>query len=61
MCNEEEADLWKVDITLMYADHVPFLVPPAPHSVTPSQEQSPQPTEKTLKELLGEQKTGGRV
>ena len=60
MCNEGEADLWRVDITLMYAEHVPFLIPPTPHSVTPSQEQSPQPAEKTLKELLGEQKTGER-
>jgi len=63
MCNEGEGELWRVDITLMYAEHVPFLTSNTPHAntlhiVTPSQEQAPVPMEKTLKELLGEQGKG---
>ena len=67
MCNEGEGELWRVDITLMYAEHVPFLTShtpdslPTPHIVTPSQEQTPLPMEKTLKELLGEQGKGEGV
>lgn len=53
MSNEAEGEVWKVDITLMYAEHLPFL------SQTMEQKQQlavPKAKHvKSLQELVNEQ------
>ncbi len=50
MGNESEGDVWSVDITLMYAEHLPFL-PPSPGS----QQKEVAGGKKSLQELVKEQ------
>ncbi len=56
MANESEGEIWKVDITLMYAENLPFL----PTSSEQQTQKVPEVVkkekdDKSLGELLGEQ------
>ena len=66
MCNDHEADPWKVNITLMYTQDSTSFVQPSPYNVVgvakkavaSSKSQARPKNEKSLRELLEEQDVG---